>query len=437
MAKRVLLILVSSLVAAVMVAESRQAPDADLERFVLTAWQSRKEVSQLWWIPAISKPTVRLDLRQELAISASLRSGDLRSKNDLVRSGDLSIKGDLVLFARVLEGAKVISPIHSVTTTLLPLTVQGPSNRAWLAMKAIVRPGKYRVELALLDRETHRYNTWFKDVTIKGSNSLPLERAFQKFSKFEFIPEWDPEKRIANTSPLVLTLTTDVVPGVGYVQRAVFTPSDVGSSDRSPFPIDRPGTLHLSVITILDPPESTSDAQMVELFRNNLSHLLAAFTRLEVHRGTAQLTGLDLARRTRVFDRVNMRGITPSTLDKAIRTETQTVTLDNLVADPRRGRFLREVLKERLEEAEKDTSGAEHAIVVVSASATFAGASGLAIPATRDCHCRVYYVRFGLVPHSPDDIDDMLKAYRPRVFEPLTWADFREDFGKIYDQLLR
>jgi len=49
----------------------------------------------------------------------------------------------------------------------------------------------------------------------------------------------------------------------------------------------------------------------------------------------------------------------------------------------------------------------------------------------------VFYVRFALVPNEPDHIDDMLKAYKPQVFDPLTWQEFRQDFGKIYAQLLR
>jgi hypothetical protein len=31
----------------------------------------------------------------------------------------------------------------------------------------------------------------------------------------------------------------------------------------------------------------------------------------------------------------------------------------------------------------------------------------------------------------------MIKAYKPRVFEPLAWTEFREAFSKIYDQVLR
>jgi len=52
-----------------------------------------------------------------------------------------------------------------------------------------------------------------------------------------------------------------------------------------------------------------------------------------------------------------------------------------------------------------------------------------------DCHCQVFYIRFALFPGERDDIDNILEEYKPQVFEPRTWRDFREDFGKIYAQL--
>jgi hypothetical protein len=96
---------------------------------------------------------------------------------------------------------------------------------------------------------------------------------------------------------------------------------------------------------------------------------------------------------------------------------------------------VRDVLRERFEEAERDNSGANHVIIVVGARHVFpSGASVTPLSPARDCHCKVYYVRFALVPHEGDDVDRLLKPYKPKVFEPLNWSEFRASFGRIYQQ---
>jgi len=55
----------------------------------------------------------------------------------------------------------------------------------------------------------------------------------------------------------------------------------------------------------------------------------------------------------------------------------------------------------------------------------------------RNCHCRLIYVRFALEPNALDDIESLLKPYKPRVFEPLDWQEFRKNFAAIYEELIR
>jgi hypothetical protein len=146
---------------------------------------------------------------------------------------------------------------------------------------------------------------------------------------------------------------------------------------------------------------------------------------------------VDLVERKRVFDQIDLKDLTSEMLDRALKKDTRSISLDALAGMNDQGTFFRDVLKERLAAAEKDTSGAWHTILVVSAHTDFPNGSSLRIPQTRDCHCQVVYIRFSLGPNGSDDIDNMLKAYKPQVFEPLVWAEFREDFGRIYGQLLR
>ena len=407
--------------------------------FPLSVWKERKQVTQIPWWPLIGQGNLRADFRQQFSAGVTIRPDDVRKLGD---------KPDLILFARVLEGGQAITPIYSV----MPRQPTGDAAvlKEWVvqpihfSMQAIVRPGKYKLELALLDRSKGRYSTRDDDVTIEGNPNDPVERAFQPFSKFEFVPEiiFDLPEQFANV-PLPertsMALGGTDLRDVLRKRPPVLTSARAFTTDKPSFVIDRPGTTHVSVITILDPPEAgLRDAKLLDLFQINLSSLLAVFARLDTPRGTARLIGVDLSERTRPLDGIELKGVTRELLDSTIKKDTSTVSVATLANEGSRGRFFHDVLRARLQEAERDVSEARHVIIVVSASSTFPDTSSLAIPSTRDCHCQVYYMRFALVmPGEPDNIDDMLKAYKPQVFEPLTWREFREDFGKIYAQLLK
>jgi hypothetical protein len=317
-------------------------------------------------------------------------------------------------------------------------------------MLGLARPGRYRLELALLDRVSGKYSTRFEEIVVEGNPQDPVERSFEPFARVEIVPEAteDPWSRPENQllpakSPLNIQLAIGGINVSGNPRligrRAMLTSRDRAfTPDRPSFVIDTPRTTHLSVITILNPPEAAlNDGLVLDLFQKNLSHLLGVITRLDVPRGTARLIGLDLPERTRVFDQVDMKGIAADTLRNAITKDQSTVTLESLTRPDTRGEFFRDVLKERFEEAEKDTSGARHAIIVVSASSKFPNNSNLALSPARNCPCEVFYISFALVQHDRDDIDHMLRAYKPQVFQPATWREFREDFGRIYERLLR
>jgi hypothetical protein len=214
------------------------------------------------------------------------------------------------------------------------------------------------------------------------------------------------------------------------------------SKDPPSFVVDKARTMHLSVITILGPPEQYLDNDyLLSLFQKNLTNFLSVFSRLDVTHGSAKLTGADLINRSLVFDRRDMKEFTREILDDAITAisrNSNTVTVDALAGKADRGRFFRDVLRARFEEAENESDGTEHAIIVVAARSKFPkGSSVPPLKPERDCHCRVIYVRFALQPNEPDDIDGLLKAYKPRVFEPLDWQEFRRNFASIYEQLLR
>ena len=439
----VITLLVTLFSAALTLAETRPTESG----FPFSVWAKHTEVTQIPWLLKISPPHLRSDLRREFRIRGLIKPSDLE------KSGS---KPDVELFARVLQHDKVVTPPRSVAPSeVKPLDETFPqqptANIATpinLSMVAVAGPGKYNLEIALIDRATGRYNTRFEDVLIEGDERQPLERALQTSNKFEFVLQFEPHPdpdplfdvpRVKSVSGGWTEIGPLMAPVLGFYSPRLFG-TDLGFvKDLPRFVVNGSATTHLSVISTLSPPDrALADPRYSDLFRENLSHLLSIFTRLEVVRGSAQFTGVDLADRSRVFDRTDMKTLSADLLRNAILKDTDTVQLEDLAGKATNGRFFRELLRERFKEAENDSTGANHVIIVVGARRTFSkGFNHRPLAPAKACHCQVYYVRFPLVRGEQDDVDDLLKPYRPRVFEPRSWSAFRGDFGRIYAELLR
>jgi hypothetical protein len=422
-----------------------QRDDNVPDSVLLSAWLEGKEVQQVPWNVHVRKAYPRMDLRYELAIDVTVPTRELR------KSGDTH---DLILFARVLEGGKAITPVYwrkPVDSGLGLRNATGTWSYMLLSMLVAVQPGKYKLELGLMDRSSGRYSTGFKDISVEGKDSDPLARSFQTLPRFEFVEPVEPktpQELIASSigPPMILGGRGNSPASLSQILMGTFgrfpqlSASSRGLSVGSPsFVVDRAGTTHLSVISVLSAPDQAiGDPASDQLFQSNLTNLLSVFTRLKVARGTADFTGVDLTDRKRVFDRRDMKEITLELLEQTIKKDTSTVSVTALAGKAGSGLFLRDVLRERFEAAEKDASGANHAIIVVGARSAFTNGSSLApIPRTPNCRCQVFYVRFTVARHGDDDVERLLKAHKPRIFAPLDWPELREVFGKIYEQLHR
>jgi hypothetical protein len=399
----------------------QQDPDPIPDGALLSAWLEQEEVQQIPWKVSILPLTLRLDLQVELRVDAVVSIEELQKRG---------AKHDLVLFARVFERGRPLTPIHWGTPDVDNRPIFRSPADIRMVLTAIVQPGKYKMELGLVDRVTGRYSTRYEDISVEGKED-PLTRPFQRFSKFEFI---GPRKKERPLTPLPGPFRP--VP-LGF--RGLFPLPAARTADSPSFVVDRPGVTRLSVISVLSPPEKViGQADHERVFRETLASILSVFSRLGVVRGTADFTGVDLMNRKRVFHRQDMKEITPELLDAALKIDTNTVPLTALADTGERGSFLRDVLKERFEEAEKDTSGAHHAIIVVGARSTFPnGSSLLPIPRSKNCRCQVFYSRFTVGRSEADDVDNLISAFKPPIFETLSWLEVRDAFGKIYEQLHR
>jgi len=306
---------------------------------------------------------------------------------------------------------------------------------------ALVRPGKYKLEMAVFDRATGLYSTLYENVVVPGHETDPLELNFRSFPSFEFVEMAEIEPTNPNPLPrfpFPRDLSSVIANG-GAIPRRVLTTADRGvSTDPLPsFVIDKPNKLNLSVISILSAPERVlGNDYSLTVFQNNLSNFLWAFSRLDVAHGTAKLTGVDLSDRTIVIDRVDLKEVTREMLNDAINKDTSTVSVNALSGVADRARFLRDLLRERLKEGESD--GTEHVIILVAARSDLLKGSGAPpLLQGQECHCRVFHVRFAIRPNESDDIDNLLKAYKPQIFEATDWQEFRKNFATIYEQLIR
>jgi hypothetical protein len=415
------------------------------DNFPFSVWIEHKEVTQIPWTFTVTRPVMRTDFRQELRISASFRPGEQQGSSEMP---------DLALYARVLENGRAISPVHTVLardpqkgpeqSDNLPEIA--PRRMHYLQMTAIVRPGKYRLELAVLDRGTGRYNTRFENITVSGNPKDLIERSFAGFSKFEFAEISRTESSddlplpVFGRMPLSISLPIALQSLGRGVRFAGLAGSDFAVSAASPrFVIDSPGALKLTIFSVLSPPESALEIENARnIFHYNLVNLLSALMRFDVVNGSADLFAVDLEDRSRKFDRIDLKDVQREALRSAIGKDRSAVSLKDLAGRPDSGKFLRDALAERLREAAADTSGAKHAIVIVGARAVVPGTRNLEpIPAVAKCHCKIFYVRFAVTRRERDDMTRLISAHSPRIFEPLTWAQFRDQFATIYQQLLQ
>jgi len=405
---------------------SSSGPDG----FPESVWSDHKKVTQIPWEGDIGKARLRSDFRLELNIWLRTRPTDTENH-------------DFILFARVLKDGKPITPVRSEAPSGQPLPSVSSNPAVSWGWIAIVRPGKYKLELALLDRATGRYSTRYEDISVPGNENDPLEQALREFPEFEFVEQAKFDARDRPMLDLTAIMRRRTAADIANPMRlppALGSP-DVGVSTRPApsFIIDGPGTLHLSVLAIVSPPEAALvDPYYESLFHGKLLSFLSAFRRIDVVRGSAKFTAVDLANRTLVLDRRDMKDVTLDMIDSAINREVHTVSVDALKGSTDSGRFFQDVLRAQFEAAEKETGGAEHVFIVVAARSDFPKGSSLLPPSSvQACRCRVIYVRFALQPNETDDLDDVLKPYKPRVFEPLDFPQFRKDFGTIYQQLTR
>src|SRR5688572_1448030 len=262
---------------AILVGGPQEKSTTDPDGFPLSVWKERRKDTQIPFLRPGSSRRLRSDLREEFSFSVVIQDHETRKLGD---------KPDLILFVRVLERDQPITSLYSV----LPRDPVSLLYHVSFTIQALVRPGKYKLELALLDRASGRYSTRYEDVTIEGNPNDPVEKGFQQFSKFEFVKPIEFEKQ---ERPRASALD---LARLGILSRLI-RPLELGgvsliaTTDRPSFVIDASGTTHLSVITVLTPPEpALLETVLEDAFESNLTNLLAVFTRLDVVRGTAQLT---------------------------------------------------------------------------------------------------------------------------------------------------
>jgi len=372
------------------------------EGFPFSAWLENKEVKQIGWTVQVGQPSVGTDLRQRLTIRATISPQEMQK----IRRPE-----NLLVYARVLDAGRALGTVHSATPFQ---QAELPRNDAQIV--AIVKPGKYRLELALLDPTSGRYSTKFENVSVEGAKHDPLERSFEQFSKFEFVPSG----RGGIASPR------------GNSAGLRGAPFGLSSSPPT-FPIKKPGVMHLSIIAVLTPPNSViGDASRVQFFQSTLINILSPFTRMRVSNGTAQFTGIDLVERIRVFDRRDVQLLSPGALNAGIQKDLTTISFNAMTGMTGNARFIRDLLEETFDRAEKDTTNAEHSIVVI-AGHTSLSQSLTPLPARR-CRCSVHYLRV-FINDGRDDIEKLLGNFKHETYKPLDWPGFREDFGKIYERL--
>jgi hypothetical protein len=384
-----------------------------------SVWVTGKETTGIPWTVYVDKPSLRADFRREFSITATPRQ---------------NTPGNLTFYARALDRQG-----RSITAVKAIARSEGSH---FITLHVIARPGRYRLELALADGDTKRVSSKFEDVTVQGDPADPVERAFEREKPFEFVDPAPPppvQERGPTGGELAGVMSEELRGALaGFTLRSptILQGSLRGASPFSPvqFTVETSQPLHLSVVAVLTPPEShLSDAIRLRAFRRTMSNVLAMITRLRVSQGSVKFSGLDLVNRRYSIGPMEMNSVNVAQVNEILNADVHEVTLDALVGDRAKREFIKQALQTQLPAAGSDSP--RRALLLVSARSDLDGPPETPLSVPADCGCRVFHLRFALLPNEADDVLPLLRNFGPRVFEPLSWTEFRDDFRKLLQDL--
>ena len=371
----------------------------------LAEWIEAGEHKDFDWEIDIENPTLRMTQHFEVAVKARVEAGDL---DEALEDHILSLF--TIVTDRDGEWLGVSEPVRET----LPAEVHEDTGVELETYVSLI-PGRYVVWAILYDEATGQRNIARERREVDAIGGDPLPEAYADFPTVEFAA-------VEHTAGL--------------------TVREFGSDLSIPIPNLRP--IDLELVTTISAPEQWPGGTAVSRHIENLSSGLRALYQMDPARGSISITGLDLLRRSKVYEQNSETRVDwTALLDTFDRVNRSAVSVEALLGREDNAAFLREYVEERTSghmlspNQTPDQASPLKVLIIVAGVMRFDDdADKSAIELEGECDCRIYHVRFKQNRTDLfDQIDDLLEQFDPPTFDVVSARDFRRVIGEIVEDL--
>jgi hypothetical protein len=394
--------------------------------------------------------------------SAQISGGQLANSQRLSARVDVQVDGnelvkrrgigELAFFVQFSDSDRRLFQSHGAIELQKVTDAAGQSNVIF-TQTALVVPGDYRVDLAILDTRTGEHATMQRTLRIASLKSDPLPDSWRGLPLVEFTEPADPPE-------------------------AWFQPYLTG---RLHLPLETRRPVRVEVLVNASPSAMDQRFRTSPANNRNLADLLPGLkviSQVELHQGMLNVSMLDLTRRQVLFrqDHLNPQNHPldwPRLRPALLQADPNKIDVRDLAHRQQNGQFFVEEVRRRLaakevlqaDSSEKPYAGEpELALIVLSGPMDFASGEDLRpIEFAQRPPGRVFYIRYHSVPirpptalppprpnrrrgfpppqsgmvvqEPPDALEPLLKPLQPRVFDVYNPEQFRKALANLMKEI--
>lgn len=367
----------------------------------LADWILEGERDDFDWDVDLDRPTLRMDQRFEIALTARVENGDLP---------ETEADHHLTFATVVTDRDGTWLGASEPESKLLDRDLNEESAVEFESYVSLI-PGKYIMWVILHDETTGGRNVERRETEVDAIGGDPLPQAYVNFPVVEFAE----------------------LEYVGTLRVRQF------ESDLS-IPVSSDRRLDVELIATLSAPEQWPGGTAISRHTENVLGGLTALSELDLENGFVSVTGLDLIRREVVFEREEATELEKLALVEAFETVNRSaISVGALMDRSDNAAFLRRFLENRVAEHTGEPSLAPplRILILVAGVMRFEDDPDLSeVRLEGPCDCRVYHLRFKQqLQDLFDQVDDLLEPFDPPTFDIVTPRDFRKVIGEIVRDL--
>lgn len=328
-------------------------PDAIFSTIPFPDWLAKGDHADLDWSTHISGSELSNYQRLWVHVSVGIGGSELAARRD---------HGKLIALIQFTDARGVHYRTHKALDLKNVAKDGKPPDLAY-TQDVFVRPGDYRVALALFDAKTHDYNLALKSLHVPPLKHDALPDAWRDLPLIEFPEDTDPPD-------------------------SWFLPS---SRCRLNLPLKTPNRARVTVLVNLTGSERA--ARYMRASRHNLETLIPALrvlSEIDVKNGSLDIVLLDLARRRVAFRQNDVRSLDWLGLKAALAAaDNNLIDVHSLEHRKQNAQFFTREVKHLL------SAPGETALIVLSGPMIFSAGENLRpLRMEPDCPCNIFYIRY-------------------------------------------